>query len=81
MGTEYVVEIPGTSARLRVFRGVEEHVVGGLRALDAAAVLGAQRAFAETHVDELNTPPESNDDSEAVSAVTSGGSMLEIRLG
>lgn len=81
VGTEYVVEIPGTSARLRVFRGAEEHVVGGLRALDATAVLGAQRAFAETHVDEFDTPHESNDNSETVSAVTSDGSMLEISLG
>lgn len=80
VGTEYVIEIPGTSERVRLYHGVEEHVVYGLNGLDAIAVAEAQSAFAVEHDQEINMSPEITGDTRVVSAVSSDGSMMEIGL-
>lgn len=80
LGVEYVIEVPGTPARVRLFHGVEEHVVDGLNALDANAVEGAQRAFADSQVRETSMSPAAMEGIDVVSAVSSDGSMLEIRI-
>lgn len=78
VGTEYVMSIPGTQSRIRLFQGVAEQVADGLRAVDASAVIGAQLEFAEGRNGEtgmLTTPTE---DTAIATAVSSDGSMLEI---
>ncbi len=82
VGSELVVAIPGTSTRVRIFQGVEHHVAAGLRALDASAVLDAQRAFAEAtaDTDEHLTSSAVDQEDPSANAVSSDGSMMEIRL-
>lgn len=81
LGAEYVIEIPGTLGRLRLYQGVEERIVDGLRALDVTAVMDAQRAFAEVHASETGTSSAGAEDAGPVSTFTSDGSMLELSIG
>lgn len=80
VGTEYVIDVPGTSDRVKLYQGVEKHVVDGLKDLDAIAVAEAQRAFAVEHDQEINLSPDSTEDTRVVSAFSSDGSMMEIGL-
>lgn len=81
LGAEYVIEIPGTLGRLRLYQGVEERIVDGLRALDVTAVMDAQRAFAEVHASETGTSSAGAENAGPVSTFTSDGSMLELSIG
>ena len=82
IGAEFVVEVPGTTARVSVYQGVEHQVADGLRALDASAVLDAQIAFAAANgdIDAEPTPSSANGDGSSAAAVSSDGSILEIRV-
>lgn len=81
VGAEYVIEIPGALGRLRLYQGVEERIVDGLRALDVTAVMDAQRAFAEVHSHETDTSSAGTENTGSVSTLTSDGSMLELSIG
>jgi hypothetical protein len=81
IGAEYVIEIPGTSGRLRLYQGVEKSIVDGLRDLDVTAVMDAQRSFAEVLSGEAGTSSVGVENAGPVSAFTSDGSMLELSIG
>lgn len=80
VGTDYVIEIPGTSERVRLYHGVDEQVVGGLRDLDAIAVMEAQSAFARGSAREVNMSSGASVNTRSVSAISSEGAMLEISI-
>lgn len=79
-GAEHFIEIPGTHKRLRVYQGVAEGVLNGLKALDVSAVMNAQRAFAEVSGDETDALAGRGGNTESPSALTSDGSMLEVSV-
>ena len=80
VGVEYILPIPGTSARLRIFQGVDKDIVEGLKALDVTAVLESQQAFARSHAENSDISSENTGDAASASAFTSDGSILEISI-
>lgn len=82
VGAEYVIGIPGTQSRVRLYQGIAEDVATGLRELDASAVMDAQRSFAEadaSEIEEVVSPVEESDVTSAT-AISMDGSMLEISV-
>jgi hypothetical protein len=84
VGSEQVISVPGSGTQVRVFQGVEKHVADGLRALDGAAVVQAQRAFTIDELDgaqaEASRSGGGGQTTATATAINSDGSVLEISI-